>query len=209
MTDPTRRHIIFIIDRSGSISSVLSDMQGGYDQFVTDQLKVELTTTASLYQFDTEHDQLFSFAPLADLITYRIVPRGGTALLDAVGTALVREGEKLAAMPEDERPGTVIVLIATDGKENSSREYTKPQVAAMTTEQQDKYGWIIVYNGANQDSFAEAGSMGIAASSTMDYNATPQGTQGSWAAASSMVSKGAESGTYAYTDEERAAGKSG
>jgi uncharacterized protein YegL len=175
MTNPNRRHIIFIMDRSGSIGSILSDMQGGYDQFVTDQLATDqeqgLTTTASLYQFDTEHDQLFSFAPLADLITYRIVPRGGTALLDAIGTAFVKEGEKLAAMPEDERPGSVIVLVETDGKENSSKEYTKPQIAATSAEQQEKYGWVIVYNGANQDSFAEAGSMGIAASATMDYAA--------------------------------------
>ncbi len=207
MTDPGKRHIILVIDRSGSIKDILSDMQGGYDQFIAEQLDVKLTTTASLYQFDTEHDRLFSFAPLADLKSYRIVPRGGTALLDAVGTAVVKEGEKLAALPEDQRPGTVVVLIATDGLENSSKEYTKAQVAALLTEQQEKYGWVIVYNGANQDSFAEAGAIGVAAASTMDYNATPQGTQSSWGSASSMMSRGAEGGGYEYTDEERAAGK--
>src|SRR5882724_4452266 len=119
MTNPERRHIIFVMDRSGSIRDILSDMQGGFSQFITDQLAVPLETTASLYQFDTEHDQPFSFAPLAELRNYTIVPRGGTALLDAVGTAFVKEGEQLAAMPEDQRPGTVIVLIATDGLENS------------------------------------------------------------------------------------------
>lgn len=148
MTSPDRRHIIFVIDRSGSITGILSDMQGGFDQFVTDQLAVPLETTASLYQFDTEHDQLFSL------------------------------GEKLAAMPEDQRPGTVILLIATDGPENSSREYTKDQVTAMLAEQQEKYGWVVVYNGAGQDAFAEAGGLGIAAAAVMDFDATPPGHQG-------------------------------
>lgn len=207
MTNPDRRHIIFVMDRSGSIREILSDMQGGFDQFITDQLDVTLETTASLYQFDTEHDQLFSFAPLAGLKDYKIVPRGGTALLDAVGTALVKEGEKLAAMPEDQRPGTVIMLVATDGLENSSREYAKAQVAAMIAEQQEKYGWVIIYNGANQDSFAEADGLGIAAAAVMDFEATPAGTQGSWDSASAMVSRGAVIGSYGYTDEERAAGK--
>lgn len=119
----------------------------------------------------------------------------------------MREGEKLAAMPEDQRPGTVILLIATDGLENSSREYTKDRVAAMLAEQQEKYGWVVVYNGAGQDSFAEAGGLGIAAAAVMDFDATPQGTKGSWGSASSMVARGAGSGSYGYTDEERAAGK--
>ena len=208
MTDPNRRHIILIMDRSGSIGDnpeFLAGMQRGYSQFITDQLEVPLVTTASLYQFDTVHDNLFSFATLADLKSYKIVPRGGTALLDAIGTALVKEGEQLAAMPEGERPGTVIVLIETDGKENSSKEYKKAQIAAMLTEQQETYGWVIVFNGANQDSFAEAGGMGIRSEATMDFNATPDGAAVSFASASSMVSRGAESGSYGYTDEERAA----
>jgi hypothetical protein len=207
MTDPKRRHIIFVIDRSGSIRQILADMQGGFDQFVTDQQAVPLETTASLYQFDDKHDQLFSFAALSELKSYKIVPRGMTRLLDALGTAFVKEGEALAALPEDQRPGTVIMLIASDGLENDSREYTKAQVAAMTTEQQEKYGWVIVYNGANQDAFAESGSIGIAAAAVMDFEATPAGTRSTWDSASSMVTRGADSGSYGYTDEERKAGK--
>jgi hypothetical protein len=212
MTNPRKRHIIPIMDRSGSIGSILSDMQGGYDQFIADQLVTDqqegLTTTASLYQFDEKHDQLFSFAPLAELKSYKIVPRGWTALLDAVGTALVKEGEALAALPEDQRPGKVVVLIASDGKENYSKEYSKAQVAAMVTAQQEKYGWVIIYNGANQDAFAEAGGMGISGDTTLDYMATPEGTQSGWAAASASVSRGAQAGgSYAYTDAERAAAK--
>jgi len=206
MTDASYRHIIFIIDRSGSIQSVLPDMQGGYEQFVKEQAAVEgISTSASLYQFDTEHENLFSFQALHHLKAYKIVPRGGTALLDAIGYALVTEGGKLAALREENRPGKVIVLICTDGEENSSRKYTKAQVKAMISEQQDTYGWTFIYNGANQDAFAEAGAMGIATCSTMGYAATPQGTAGSWASASAMVTRGAASGTYAYTGNERKA----
>jgi uncharacterized protein YegL len=212
MTNPKRRHIIFVIDRSGSIRKILSDMQGGYDQFIADQMVTDqeqgLTTTASLYQFDDGCDEVHSFVPLAGALEYKIVPRGNTALHDAMGKAIVTEGEKLAALPEDERPGTVIVLSATDGLENMSHEYTKAQVAEMTAEQQEKYGWVFIYNGANQDAFAEAGGMGIAVAAVMDFDATPAGTQSSWDAASKMSSRGAESGVYAYTDEERAAAKS-
>lgn len=211
MTDARKRRILFIIDRSGSIKDIRSDMQGGFEHFVREQIKAGedagIETTATLWQFDTEHEQVFDAVPLSELLAYRIQPRGGTALLDAVGNAVVREGEKLAVLPEDERPGDVVVLVATDGLENSSKEWTKPRVRDLLTEQQEKYGWSIIYNGANQDSFAEAGSIGVAAGAVMDFNATPQGTQGSWEAASAMSVRAVKSGSYAYTDEERAQGK--
>ena len=203
MTDPGYRHIVLVIDRSGSMEPVKHDTEGGVKTFIEEQRAVPGRTTVSLYQFDTEHDEVASFADVQHDIGWHLVPRGGTALLDAVGFAVTKTGERLAAMDEDARPGEVVVLIATDGEENSSREYTLPQVKDMITAQQDAYGWKFVFIGANQDAFAAGGAMGIPATSSANYDVTA--TAGAFASASSMVSRGAGGGNYSFTPEERRA----
>jgi hypothetical protein len=94
-----------------------------------------------------------------------------TALLDAVGRAIAETGERLAAMPEPDRPGLVVFVIVTDGQENSSKEYTKPQIKEMVERQQNIYKWQFTFLGANQDAFAEAHGMGIAVMGAANYKA--------------------------------------
>ena len=200
MTDPGYRHIVLVIDRSGSMEPVKHDTEGGVKTFIKEQRAVPGRTTVSLYQFDTEHDEVAAFADVHHDLGWHLVPRGGTALLDAVGFAVTKTGERLAGMDESARPGEVIVLIATDGEENSSREYALPQVKDLITVQQDAYGWKFVFIGANQDSFAAGAAMGVPASSTMDY--ATASTPAAFASASSMVSRG---GSYTFTPEERRA----
>lgn len=84
-----------------------------------------------------------------------------TALLDAVGRAINETGQRLAVMPEHERPGLVVFVIITDGQENSSHEFTKTQIKELIKHQQTKYAWQFTFLGANQDAFAEARSIGI------------------------------------------------
>ena len=203
MTDPGYRHIVLVIDRSGSMEPVRHDTEGGVKTFIKEQREVPGRTTLSLYQFDTEHVEVTSFTDVRDDLKWKLVPRGGTALLDAVGFAVTKTGERLALLSEDARPGEVIVLIATDGEENSSREYTLPQVKAMLTTQQDAYGWKFVFIGANQDAFAAGGAMGVPMASSANYDTAT--TVGAFASASSMVTRGASSGNYGFTPEERAA----
>ena len=192
MADPEYVHYILIIDRSGSMNTIKTDTQGGIRAFIDKQLEgVDGSKrTVSLYQFDTEHDQVHDFGLLEKAKTYELVPRGGTALLDACGFAITKTGERLAAMPEDKRPGYVMVVIATDGQENSSREYTRAQVKEMIQHQRDKYDWRFTYIGANQDSFSEAGSIGIAAPSALNYMSTGRSTSSAWASAGAAVSAG-------------------
>lgn len=205
MTQPNRRHLLMLMDRSGSIDEVLDDMQGGFDHFVREQAAIaDVKTTGTLWQFDTVVEELFSFVPLAELREYKIVPRGGTALYDAVGRAVVGEGEKLAAMDEDERPSDVIVLIATDGKNNSSREWSRDRLFHLLDRQQADYGWKVVYSGANADTFAESGAIGVAAAMTLHNDGTGRGTRDSWSATSDMLLRASASGVYGYSDEERA-----
>jgi hypothetical protein len=205
MTDPSYVHYIFIIDRSGSMHTIREDTEGGLRAFIDRQLEGigDAKRTVSLYQFDTEHDCVYSFAPLASAKDYKLVPRGGTALLDACGMAIQGSGKLLAKMPEDERPYQVTVVIATDGQENSSHSFTRDGIRKMITHQQDKYNWKFTYIGANQDAFAEAGSIGIPVYATMDY--APAGTYSAWGSAGVAASMSTVSTTsrIIYTEEQR------
>jgi len=209
VTDSGYRHYVLIIDRSGSMATIAKETQNGIRLFVSEQREIPGRATLSLYQFDHEHDTIHDFTPLRDVAPYTLTPRGNTALLDACGFAITKVGEKLAAMSEPERPGKVIVVIATDGQENFSREYKLPQVRDMITRQRETYGWEFAYIGANQDSFAEAGAMGIPRFSSMDYEANTVGTRNAWSANSAAAGRyaGGQSATVDYTDAERAASK--
>ena len=206
MTNPNYTHYIIIVDRSGSMNRIKDDAQGGIRQFAKEQDGLGGMSTISLYQFDTQHEKVHDFALLSEVAGYELNPRGGTALLDACGFAITQEGERLAALDEDDRPGKVIVLIATDGQENASKEYTKAQVKELITRQQEQYGWAVSYIGANQDSFAEASSMGMPRLATMDYASSSVGTQsayGSASAAASRYVRGPGGQSFSYTPEER------
>lgn len=209
MTDQGYRHYVLVVDRSGSMVPIAEETQNGVRLFVSEQREIPGRATLSLYQFDHEHDTVHDFAALRDVTPYTLVPRGNTALLDACGFAITKVGVKLDAMPEEERPGKVIVLIATDGQENFSREYTLAQVREMITRQREEYRWEFSYVGANQDSFAEARGMGIPTASTMDYADTNIGTRKAWAGASASAGRYAGPGGQSmfYTDEEREAAK--
>ncbi len=209
MTDQNYRHYVLIVDRSGSMVPIAEETQNGVRVFVGEQREIPGKATLSLYQFDHVHDTVHDFVPLRDVTPYTLVPRGNTALLDACGFAITTVGEKLWAMPEGERPGKVIVVIATDGQENFSREYSLAQVRDLITRQREMYGWEFAYVGANQDSFAEAGRIGVPQASTMDYAATTYGTQSAWLANSGSAGRYAsgQSVHLSYTDEERAASK--
>lgn len=207
MTDPGYVHYVMIIDRSGSMRTIKDDTQGGIRAFVAKQLEgVDASKrTVSFYQFDTVHDKLLDFEPLARAADYELSPRGGTALLDACGQAVTEVGEKLAALPEDRRPGHVRVIIATDGQENSSKKYTRAQVRELISRQQDAYDWKFTYLGANQDSFTEAGSIGIAAPSVLSYVSTSRSVVQTWdmAAASVSASTAPSALGIFYTDYQR------
>jgi hypothetical protein len=202
MTDPTYRHLILIVDRSGSMQSCKEATEEGINGFFATQAGEPGRATASLFEFDTDHDTVFEHVALADAPAYTLVPRGGTALLDAVGFAFAREGEWLASLPEDERPGAVVAVIATDGDENSSREYTADQIRETIREQRETYGWEVLFIGANMDAVKTAAAYGIPVASAMTYNTTS--TAGTYASVSNMVSRGASGLGYSFTEQERA-----
>tara|TARA_R110000824_G_scaffold300225_1_gene488255 strand:- start:9566 stop:10192 length:627 start_codon:yes stop_codon:yes gene_type:complete len=150
-----------IIDRSGSMYSCKDEAEGGVNQLIDDQKKEEGKCNFTLAQFDTEYELVNDGTPINEVESFTLVPRGGTALLDAIGKTVASVGERLAKMDEKDRPGLVSVVIVTDGHENSSNEFTKSQIKEIIDEQTNKYSWKFSFLGANQDAFAEATSMGI------------------------------------------------
>jgi hypothetical protein len=161
--------ITLVVDRSGSMEKVREDAEGGVNSFIEQQAKEPGEALLTLVQFDTEYEFLHKGVPITEVPKYQLVPRGMTALLDAVGRAINETGERLAKMDELDRPGLVIFVVMTDGLENSSKEFSKSDVKAMIERQQEKYNWHFTFLGANQDAFAEAGSMGIHAAGAANY----------------------------------------
>jgi Mg-chelatase subunit ChlD len=179
-----------ILDRSGSMSSVRGDIIGGFNQLVSDQKKVPGKCTVTLVQFDSADPyeilrDMQDIAVVADLgDEYK--PRSNTPLYDAVGRGIVNTGEKLAALPEHERPSKVVFVVLTDGLENASTEYQKARVAEMVKEQTEKYGWQFVFLGANQDAILAGAAIGVTSSTSADYDQEVQ-TSGAIQAASSNL----------------------
>ncbi len=199
--------VTVVLDRSGSMQSCRNDAEGGLNAFIEEQKKHPGETLFTLVQFDTEYEFVHKGKPIREVGPCELVPRGATALLDAVGRAIAETGERLAAMPEPDRPGLVVFVIVTDGEENSSKEYTKPQIKEMIERQQNDYKWKFSFLGANQDAFAEAGDIGIALDAVANYQ--PRKTKEAFFAASANVGRmkramaSGQSVFSAFTPEER------
>jgi Mg-chelatase subunit ChlD len=176
---PDYTHIILVLDRSGSMETVRADTIGGFNAFLQEQKAVPGQATLTLVQFDNEYDVLHDFTPLAavqPLTTRTYVPRGSTALLDAMGRTINETGARLAGMPEAERPARVLFVVMTDGLENASHHFTRADVFDKITHQRTHYAWEFVFIGANQDAIATGAGMGIAASHSIAYAHTSAGT---------------------------------
>ena len=123
--------ITLVVDRSGSMAQVREDAEGGVNSFIQQQANEPGEALLTLVQFDTEYEFLHKGVPISQVPKYDLVPRGMTALLDAVGRAINETGERLAKMDEQDRPGLVVFVVMTDGQENSSKEFSKADIKAM------------------------------------------------------------------------------
>jgi len=169
MTRSDLTHLYFLLDRSGSMQSIKSDIEGGFQAFIDTQKSGPGACLASLARFDDVYEVVFTDRPLADVPPLDLHPRNSTALHDAMGRLITETGEKLAALSEDERPGTVIVAIMTDGMENASREWHAPAVKALVELQTKQYGWEFLYMGADQDAVEVGAGLGIGAGNSVTY----------------------------------------
>jgi hypothetical protein len=199
--------ITLVVDRSGSMQQRREDAQGGVNAFVQQQAREPGDALLTLVQFDTEYEIVHSGVPVQDVPEYELVPRGLTALLDAVGRAINETGKRLSDMNEADRPGLVIFVITTDGLENSSQEFTRDQIKEMIEYRQAEHDWHFTFLGANQDAFAEAGGLGIRAASAAQYSmdkvaAAYEGTASKVSRMRDQKRRGEEV-LDEFTDEER------
>jgi hypothetical protein len=170
MTDIHKTHIYFLLDRSGSMSSIKTATEEGFAAFIGEQRAGDGECSVSLAQFDNEYEVVFSSTPVAEVPPLVLIPRGMTALLDSMGRLIYQAGAELAALPEEQRPGTVIVAIMTDGMENASTEYTHAAIKSLVEQQTNQYDWQFLYLGADQDAIEVGRSIGVKDEHSVTYS---------------------------------------
>ena len=172
--------LVFIIDRSGSMSGLESDTIGGFNSMIKKQKRKEGECYVSTVLFDNESTVLHDRVKLQDIPPMTdndYVTQGCTALLDALGGAIHHIGNiHKYARPEDVHEHTMFV-ITTDGMENASRHYTSETVKKMIERQKKRYGWEFLFVGANIDAVETAARYGIDRDRAVNYNADKQGTE--------------------------------
>ena len=172
--------IVFILDRSGSMSGLESDTIGGYNAMLEKQKTAPGQAIFSTVLFDDHcevlHDRLDikTVVPMSDKEYF---VRGCTALLDAVGGAIHHIGNIHKYAREEDRPEKTLFIITTDGMENASRRYNYDRVKMMIERQKEKYGWEFIFLGANIDAVEVADRFGISADRAANYHADSEGTQ--------------------------------
>jgi len=176
--------IIVLTDRSGSMTTICQDAIGGFAAFIEEQKKMSGDVRITQIMFDDQIETQYQALPLDQTPELTLEPRGMTALLDAIGTALNVQGKRIH---DEDWADLVIVVIITDGGENASREYTASQIKEMISHA-EKHNWKFVFLAANQDAFQTGAQYGISAQFTSNFDATPSGTRTAYAAMSASVS---------------------
>ena len=156
--------IAYILDRSGSMQSMQEPAVTAFNEFLKLQLDVPGDARLTLIQFDDAYEVAVAARPVQNvdqLTAATYVPRGSTALLDAIGRTIKDIDARLQALPESERPGKVILAIFTDGEENASRTFTAQHINDLIRLYRDEKGWEFLFLAANQDAIATASSMSM------------------------------------------------
>lgn len=172
--------LVFILDRSGSMSGLESDTIGGFNAMIQKQKKEAGEAYVSTILFNNVskvlHDRI-ELKNIPKMTEEDYTVQGCTALIDAIGGAIRHIGNiHKYARPEDV-PVHTMFIITTDGQENASRQYSSDEVRKMIERQKEKYGWEFLFIGANIDAIETAAHFGISCNRAVNYNADSKGTQ--------------------------------
>ena len=216
MSTGTKTHISIILDRTGSMESIRDDVIGGFNAFLAEQKKDNKDqTTLTLVQFDTQnpYEVIHSFKPIEKvkkLTRETYVPRAMTPLLDAMGRGINDLEKTLSDMKEDDRPDKVVMVVITDGQENSSQEFRKDQIVKMIKEKQKKNDWQFVFLSADLDAIQDAGDYGFHQASTMAFDKDGVGISNAFLSLSESVMRYRKnkSGNVSFSEDDRRKQKS-
>jgi len=170
--------VLCVLDKSASMESVKNEAIISFNKFIAEQKKLPGEASFTLTLFDTSYKVVYAGVPIqevAPLTEDEFNPGGMTALLDAVGHTIDITGERLSQMPEEDRPERVIMVILTDGEENSSREYSRKMVIDRINQQKTVYSWEFIFLAADQDAILTGASIGI--TRAFAYSSDSAGTQ--------------------------------
>jgi len=184
--------LVFILDRSGSMSGLESDTIGGYNALLKKQREEpgEAIITTVLFDDNYEllHDRI-NVKGIRPITEKEYFVCGCTALLDAIGKTINKIGNVQRNTSGPERADKVMFVITTDGMENASKEFNYAKIKKMVEWQKEKYGWEFIFIGANIDAISTAAKFGISSDRAANYNADGEGTRLNYEAVSHVVSE--------------------
>jgi len=172
--------IVFILDRSGSMSGLESDTIGGFNSMIERQKSAEGEALISTVLFDNLSEVIHDRVRVQDIKPMTredYTVRGCTALLDAIGGAIQHIGNIHKYARNEDVPEHTLFVITTDGMENASRRYDSEKVKKMIERQKEKYGWEFLFLGANIDAVETARHFGISEDRAVNYHSDSEGTQ--------------------------------
>ena len=172
--------VVFILDRSGSMSGLENDTIGGFNSMIEKQKKEEGEAYISTVLFDDKTEVLYDRVPVKkvkSMTDKQYFVRGCTALLDALGGAIHHISNIHKYAKDEDVPEKTLFIITTDGMENSSHKYNYEKVRKMVKKAKSKYGWEFLFLGANIDAIEVAGRFGVSADRAINYECDSVGTR--------------------------------
>ncbi|MCD4827468.1 MAG: VWA domain-containing protein [Acholeplasmataceae bacterium] len=172
--------MVFILDRSGSMSGLELDTIGGFNSMISKQKEVSGEAIVSTILFDHEFKVLHDRKSIKDigLMTRKeYFVKGSTALLDAIGKSIVKTVNTYRTLISSEKPEKIIFIITTDGMENASCEFNSQKIKQMIEYQKEKYNWEFLFLGANIDAVGTARHYGINEDRVANYHSDKMGTE--------------------------------
>lgn len=183
--------IVFLLDRSGSMSGMEQDTIGGYNNFIKSQKgevgKANLTTVLFDNYYEVLHDRI-NITKVKPMTHKEYFVRGSTALLDAVGKTIQSITQQIDKTEKEKQPTKVLFVITTDGMENSSREYTMDQIKKMIEHQKSGHGWEFIFLGANIDATQTARDIGIDDDRSSNFSLSKRGVKAMYSVMSKTAS---------------------